>query len=137
MTPGFSSIYTPNSGPHTAFVEVGLQAGHRLSSFEYMDRVRARLKQELPEVAAYFQTGGLVDAILNLGLPAPLDIQVVGWIWRRCIRRPTRLRGRRGYWAGVNDVLVPQDVDYPALELDIDRERASELGLDEKEVVGT
>ena len=37
---------------------------------------------------------------------------------------------------GVSDVLVPQDVDYPALQLDIDRLRASELGLDEKEVVG-
>ncbi len=43
-----------------------------------MDLVRARLKKELPQVAAYFQTGGLVDAILNLGMPAPLDIQVTG-----------------------------------------------------------
>ena len=43
-----------------------------------MDLVRARIKRELPQVAAYFQTGGLVDAILNLGMPAPLDIQVTG-----------------------------------------------------------
>src|SRR5208283_3224426 len=78
VTPGFSSIYTPNSGPHTAFVQVGLNAGHHLSSFQYMDLVRTRLKRDLPQVAAYFQTGGLVDAILNLGMPAPLDIQVTG-----------------------------------------------------------
>jgi len=45
VTPGFSSIYTPNSGPHTAFVQVGLNAGHHLSSFEYMDLVRAKLKR--------------------------------------------------------------------------------------------
>ena len=51
VTPGFSSIYTPNSGPHTAFVQVGLQDGHHLSSFEYMDRVRARLQRELPQVS--------------------------------------------------------------------------------------
>ena len=73
---GFSSIYTPNSGPHTAFVQVGLNTGHHLSSFQYMDLVRARLKKELPQLSAYFQTGGLVDAILNLGMPAPLDVQV-------------------------------------------------------------
>ncbi len=78
VTPGFSSIYTPNSGPHTAFVQVGLNDGHELSSFQYMNLVRARLKNELPQVSAYFQTGGLVDAVLNLGMPAPLDIQVSG-----------------------------------------------------------
>ncbi len=58
VTPGFSSIYTPNSGPHTAFVQVGLNEGHTVSSFEYMNRVRARLRKELPQVDAYFQTGG-------------------------------------------------------------------------------
>ena len=78
ITPGFSSILTPNSAPHTAFVQVGLNEGHGLSSFAYMNLVRARLQQELPQVSAYFQTGGLVDAILNQGMPAPLDIQVSG-----------------------------------------------------------
>ena len=44
ITPGFSSILTPNSAPHTAFVQVGLNEGHRLSSFAYMNLVRARLR---------------------------------------------------------------------------------------------
>ena len=136
MTPGFSSIYTPNSGPHTAFVQVGLQPGHRRSSFQYMDLVRARLKGALPQVAAYFQTGGLVDAILNLGLPAPLDIQVSGMDLEAMHQTATAIARQARALPGVSDVLVPQDVDYPALALDIDRERASELGLDEKEVVG-
>ena len=64
-------------------MQVGLNEGHRLSSFDYMDRVRERLQRELPQVTAYFQTGGLVDAILNLGMPAPLDIQVSGMDLRR------------------------------------------------------
>ncbi len=133
---GFSSIYTPNSGPHTAFVQVGLNDGHKLSSFQYMDLVRARLKKELPQVAAYFQTGGLVDAILNLGLPAPLDIQVTGNDMDSTHKIATEIAQKARALPGVSDVLVPQDVDYPALELNIDRMRASELGLDEKEVVG-
>ena len=77
-TPGFNAILNPNSCPSTAIVQVGLNDGHTLSSFDYMNRVRARLQRDLPQVSAYFQTGGLVDAIINQGMPAPLDIQVSG-----------------------------------------------------------
>jgi HAE1 family hydrophobic/amphiphilic exporter-1 len=136
VTPGFSSIYTPNSGPHTAFVQVGLEDGHKLSSFEYMNRVRARLQKELPHVATYFQTGGLVDAVLNLGMPAPLDIQVSGNNLEEAHNVATEIAQQARALPGVSDVLVPQDVDYPSLKLDIDRIRASELGLSEKEIVG-
>lgn len=133
---GFSAMYTPNSGPHTAFVQVGLNAGHKLSSFQYMDLVRARLRKEVPEVSAYFQTGGLVDAVLNMGLPAPLDVQVVGFDMDKTHAIAIDIARQARALHGVADVLVPQDVDYPALELDISRLRASELGLDEKQVVG-
>jgi len=136
VQPGFSSIYTPNSGPHTAFVQVGLNDGHTLSSFQYMDLVRARIKKDLPQLAAYFQTGGLVDAILNLGMPAPLDIQVTGKDMEKTHAIATEIAQKAQALAGVSDVLVPQDIDYPALQLDIDRMRASELGLNEKEIVG-
>jgi multidrug efflux pump subunit AcrB len=136
VTPGFSSIYTPNSGPHTAFVQVGLQDGHRLSSYQYMELVRRKLKRDLPQVSAFFQTGGLVDAVLNLGMPAPLDIQVSGMNLKEAHQAATAIAQQVRALPGVSDVLVPQDVDYPALKLDIDRVRASELGLNEKEVVG-
>ena len=133
---GFSSIYTPNSGPHTAFVQVGLNAGHRLSSFQYMDLMRARLKRELPQLTAYLQSGGLVDAILNLGMPAPLDVQVTGMNMEKTHQIATDIARRTQALPEVSDVLVPQDVDNPALQLDINRLRASELGLNEKEIVG-
>ncbi len=136
VTPGFSSMYTPNSGPHTAFVQVGLQDQHQLSSYQYMDKVRARLERDLPEISAYFQTGGLVDAILNLGLPAPLDIQVSGSNLEETHQAAADIARAVRALPGVSDVLVPQDIDYPALKLDIDRVRASQLGLTEKEVVG-
>jgi len=135
VTPGFSSIYTPNSGPHTAFVEVGLQDKRKASSFVYMDRVRARLQKELPQAAAYFQTGGLVDAVLNLGMPAPMDIQVSGSDIEQAHQTAIQIARQVRALPGVSDVLVPQDVDFPALKIDIDRERASELGLNEREVM--
>jgi multidrug efflux pump subunit AcrB len=101
-----------------------------------MDLVRAKLRKEMPQVAAYFQTGGLVDAILNLGMPAPLDIQVTGMNMENTHQIATDLARKFRALPGVSDVLVPQDIDYPALQLDINRLRTSELGLDEKEVVG-
>ena len=73
-----SSIYTTNSAMHTAFVQVQLNKEHKASTFAYMDRVRRKLSSDLPELSTFFQTGGLVDSIVNQGMPAPIDIQVTG-----------------------------------------------------------
>ena len=135
LTPDFSAIYTSNSGQHSAFVQVGLKEHHRGGSFEYMERVRTRLRREMPEITAYLQSGGLVDAVLNLGLPAPIDIQISGSNLEEAHRIATRLAMDLRNMPGVADVLIPQDVDAPALHLDVDRERAAALGLNEKEVL--
>jgi HAE1 family hydrophobic/amphiphilic exporter-1 len=134
-TPDFSAIYTPNSAPHTAFVQVSLKEGHRVGSYEYMNRVRLRLQNDLPELTSYFQSGGLVDAVLNLGLPAPIDIQVSGSNLDKAYGVAQDIAGQVRKLRGVNDILVPQDLDYPSLRLDIDRQRASLVGLSQKEVV--
>jgi multidrug efflux pump subunit AcrB len=135
ITPGFSSILSPNSCPSTAFILVGLNEGHALSSFDYMDRVRARLRTDLPQTATYFQTGGLTDAILNQGMPAPLDIQVSSMDMEAAYHTASRIAQQVRALPDVNDVLIPQDIDYPSLQINIDRERASELGLTAQDVV--
>jgi multidrug efflux pump subunit AcrB len=135
ITPGFSTILSPNSAPHTAFLQVGLNDDHKVSSFDYMDRVRARIKKDLPQITAYLQTGGLSDAILNQGMPAPIDIQVAGMNMKQDHEIASDIARRVTELPGVSDVLVPQDVDYPSFKVDIDRERASELGLSAQEVV--
>jgi multidrug efflux pump subunit AcrB len=135
VTPGFSSMYTSNSGQHTATVQVSLKEGHKVGSYEYMDRVRRKLLEDMPELTSYFQSGGLVDAIVNLGLPAPIDIQVTGSNLREAYNTAQQLRHQIRAIKGVSDVLIPQDLDYPALRLDVDREMAARLGLSSKEVV--
>ena len=135
VQPGFSSIYTSNSGQHTATVQVSLKEGHKLSSFEAMNRVRERLADDLPEVSTYFQSGGLVDAVVNLGLPAPIDLQVSGSDIHAAYKTAALLADRIRAVRGVQDVLIPQDVDYPALKLDVDRVRSSLVGLSSREVV--
>ncbi len=135
VTPGFSSMYTSNSGQHTATVQVSLNEGHKVGSYEYMDRVRRKLLDDMPELTSYFQSGGLVDAVINLGLPAPIDIQVSGSHLRAAYNTAQQLRREIRSVKGVSDVLIPQDLDYPALRLDVNREMASRLGLSSKEVV--
>jgi multidrug efflux pump subunit AcrB len=135
ITTDFSAIYTPNSAPHTAFVQVSLKEDHKVGSYEYMRRVREQLSEKLPQLGTYFQSGGLVDAVINLGLPAPIDIQVSGNNLDKVYATATNIAAPVRELKNVSDVLIPQDIDYPALELDVDREKAGLLGLSQKEIV--
>jgi multidrug efflux pump subunit AcrB len=136
VQPGFSSIYTSNAGPHTATVQVALKENHRVGSYAYMERVRHVMDEELPHVSAFFSSGGMVDAILNQGLPAPIDVQLSGSNIEAVHRAASNVAADIRTIGGVRDVFIPQDVDYPSLRLDIDREQAAQLGLNQREVVG-
>jgi hydrophobic/amphiphilic exporter-1 (mainly G- bacteria), HAE1 family len=135
ITTDFSAIYTPNSAPHTGFVQVSLKEGHKIGSYEYMRQVREKLHEDLPQLSTYFQSGGLVDSVLNMGMPAPIDIQISGSSLKKSYAVASQLAGQVRELPKVSDVLVPQDIDYPALQLNIDREKASLAGLSQKEVV--
>jgi multidrug efflux pump subunit AcrB len=135
VQPGFSSIYTSNAGPHTSTVQVALKEDHRIGSYEYMARVRKAIATELPHLTVYFQSGGMVDAVLNQGLPAPIDVQLSGSNIEAVFKSANDVAGAIRGLGGVSDVFIPQDIDYPSLRLDIDRERAADLGLNQREVV--
>lgn len=134
-TPDLSSIYTSNSAPNTAYVQVSLVDGHSVGSYDYMDRVRTALHRELPELTVYLQSGGLVDAVLNQGIPAPIDIQVSANDLNAANALAEELRAKALGIPGVADAFIPQDVHAPSLQLDIDRYHAMEMGLTEHEVV--
>ena len=135
VTPDFSAIYTSNAGQNTAFIQVGLKEDRKKSSREYMELVRARLKERVPEISTYFQTGGLIDSVVNQGLPAPIDLQVSGTNMKNAYRVATEIRQRLSGAQDVGDMLIPQDIDYPGLQLNVNREMAGRLGLSSSEVV--
>jgi len=130
-----SALFTPNSGMHTAFVNVGLKEEHKVSSFVYMDQIRKKIDAELPELRTYFQSGGLVDSVLNQGMPAPIDVQVSGKNLENASRVAADLARKIKTVPGVADVYIPQDMNYPALKVNVNRVHASELGLTPKEVI--
>jgi multidrug efflux pump subunit AcrB len=135
ITPDLSAIYTSNSGMHTAFIQVSLKEEHKTGSYSYMQKVRERLTKDFPDVATYFQAGGLVDSVVNQGKPAPIDIQIGGNNLQQAYDIAQTTVAKLKKLASVNDVLIPQDLDYPGLELNINRVQAGLLGVSPRNVV--
>jgi multidrug efflux pump subunit AcrB len=135
ITPDLSAIYTSNSAMHTAFVQVSLKEEHKIGSYEYMERLRRKLAADMPQLGLYFQAGGLVDSVVNQGLPAPLDIQISDNDMTEAYGIARNIASQLKPSKNVSDILIPQDIDYPGLELNIDREQTSQLGLTPQGVV--
>jgi len=135
VVPDFSSLYTTNAGPYTATIQVALQDGHNRSSFEYMDRVQTEMAHQFPDIRTFFSSGSMVDAVLNMGMPAPIDVQVSSPDLHQIYGVAQDLASQIRSLPGVGEVYIPQDLNYPALRLDVDRVHAGELGLTQKDVV--
>ena len=131
----FSALYTTNSGSYTATIQVQLSDDHKVGSYEYMAEVQRKMQREFPELRTFFQSGSMVDAILNTGMPAPIDVQVTSPNLNENYRLAQEFASRISRLPGVGQVYIPQDMDYPGLRMDIDRVHAAELGLTQKEVV--
>ena len=135
VDPGFSALFTPNAAMHTGFTQVALSEDHKTSSYTYIDEVKRALADQMPELQTFFTSGSLVDGVLNMGAPAPIDIRVSGNDMNADYNTAQQIAARVRPIRGVADVYIPQDIDYPSLRIAVDRTRASELGLSEKEVV--
>jgi multidrug efflux pump subunit AcrB len=135
ITPDLSAIYTSNSGMHTAFIQVSLKEEHKTGSYAYMQKAREKLTADFPDVATYFQVGGLVDSVVNQGKPAPIDIQIGGNDLKQAYDIAQTTAAKLKKLSSVNDVLIPQDLDYPGLELTIDRTQASLLRISPRNIV--
>ncbi|MFZ0746311.1 MAG: efflux RND transporter permease subunit, partial [Terracidiphilus sp.] len=133
--PDLSAIYTTNASMDTAFVQTSLKEGHSVGSYVYMRRVQQKLSREMPELSTYFQAGGLVDSVINQGLPAPIDIQIGSSNMNGAYALASSLAAKIKAMPNVSGVYIPQSVDYPGIQLNIDREKASLIGLSAKDVV--
>jgi multidrug efflux pump subunit AcrB len=119
------AAYTPNTGPMDAFMLVQLQdRPDRRSVFEVVGALRARLPERFPEVEFTFDTGGLLTAALNLGEPAPIHLQVSGSNVQKARQIADEAAAVMRGVDGTADVRVAQRLDYPILDIQVDRVRA-------------
>ncbi|MFT4567759.1 MAG: CzcA family heavy metal efflux pump [Saprospiraceae bacterium] len=124
------AAYTPNSGTQDAFIGVQLKEPHTVSTFEYARRIRRLFHNQFPGVEVSFDTGGMITAALNEGKPSPIDVQVKGNKLEVLRELAERIQDTISTIAATRDVRILQRIDQPAKNIDIDRIKAAELGVE-------
>lgn len=124
------AAYTPNSGTQDAFIGVQLKETHKTKTFEYASRIRKVFHEKFPGIEVSFNTGGMITAALNEGKPAPIDIQIKGNDLKVLRALAEKIRDTVSTIAGTKDVRVLQRIDQPVKNIDIDRIKAAELGIE-------
>ena len=120
-------------GPADADIQVELAPQHRKTN-EYVRELRARLRHDFPGVMFYELPVDIVTQILNFGLPAPIDIQVVGRDIYGNHEFASKLMNRLKFVSGVTDLRIQQPFDYPRIHIDVDRTKASQVGFTQSNV---
>jgi multidrug efflux pump subunit AcrB len=132
---GDAGRFAPNTGNHTAFLLVNLVTGHQGRTDDYITRLRAKLRDELPGVEVAFQTGGIISDVLNFGLRAPIDIQVKGPTLDIIRSVAEQIQQRVARVPNTVDVRIKQGKSYPELHIDVDRTKAAYYGITQERVI--
>jgi CzcA family heavy metal efflux pump len=120
-------------GTSDAEILVSLNPGHRPTE-GYVHRLRGELPKAFPGVEFFFQPADIVSQILNFGQPSPIDIQLTGQNYAQNYVIAQQIANRMRHVPGAVDVHVQQLMDNPTLHLDVDRVRAQQVGLTQRDV---
>jgi multidrug efflux pump subunit AcrB len=122
-------------GPADGDMMVQLSADHKGSTWDYVRQLRIALPKQFPGVTFFFQPADIVNQVLNAGLPAPIDVQVLGAAHGNyAVARD--LAGKIARIPGAADVRVQQVMDAPEIKFDVDRIKAQQVGLTQRDVSG-
>src|SRR6202011_712846 len=123
-------------GPNDADVLVSLRKHHHPTA-EYVRALRQKLPREFPGATFYFLPADIVTQILNFGLPAPIDIQVEGSDLQANHDIAGKIMTELHQVPGLADLHIQQPLDYPTLNVDVDRTKALQAGYQEKDVASS
>jgi multidrug efflux pump subunit AcrB len=122
-------------GPEDADIMISLVEKHRPTD-EYIHDLRLNLAKEFPGVLFYFPPADIVSQILNFGLPAPIDIQIVGRDVDANHQFANTLMQQLSSVTGIADLRIQQPFNQPKLRIDVDRTKALQAGFTQREVAG-
>jgi multidrug efflux pump subunit AcrB len=133
---GFNLAFgdNPTIGSGDGDILISLKEGEHGSTAGYTDRLRKRLHQKFPDTVFFFEAANITNQILNFGLPAPIDVQVVGRNAAANYAIAQEIQRRVAKIPGAADVHIHQVVDYPEIDIDVDRDKAGQVGLTQKDV---
>jgi multidrug efflux pump subunit AcrB len=126
-------VQTDNVSSMDAEMLIALKPDHGPSA-AYMQRIREFLGRDFPGASFYFQPADIVSQVLNFGLSAPIDVQVEFADLQKGYEIARRLRDAVAEVPGTADAHVVQVIDYPALNVTVDRLRAAQAGITERDV---
>ncbi len=130
------AAYTPNNGPMDAFVLVQTKGkSNKPNTFEIVNALRERLNREFPTIDFAFDTGGMMTAAMNFGLPSPIQVQVKGYDLHKAQRIARHIKEIMQSVPGTTDVRIAQRIDYPQIAINVDRVKAAMLGLTQDDVI--
>src|SRR5579875_2243229 len=133
-----SALYTPNSGEDTGQIMVALRSSHVHSTQYYEQAVREALTRQIPDVKTFFSSGSIIDAVLDFGSLAPIDIQLSAPMtedFKPMFNYARQINQRIEGLPEVGQVMLKQIADYPTVEIDVDRTKAARLGITERSVI--
>ncbi|MDJ1504901.1 efflux RND transporter permease subunit [Xanthocytophaga agilis] len=133
---GYNLTFTDNSSLGTADAEllVALSEEKTKSTRDYIRHLREVLHEQMPELVVFFQPSDIVSQILNFGLTAPIDIQIAGFDRANNLKVAQEIKQRVASIPGAVDVRLHQVLNAPELFVNVDRERAHQLGLSEQKI---
>jgi multidrug efflux pump subunit AcrB len=126
-------VQTDNVGGMDADILIALKEGHQ-PTVDYIKKLRKILSHEFPDSSFYFQPADIVTQVLNFGVPSPIDVQIEGLDLAKSYEYAKKIRLAMSQITGVADVHIKQVLDYPALQVDVDRTLAAKLGMTERDV---
>lgn len=129
-----NNIYLWTSGPHEAVMQIALRAGAGIGREAFQQRLRAAMTRELPNTEVSFEAGDIISQVMDLGSPAPIQINISGLNLEDDLAYARLLRQRLGTVAGLQDVAYGQPRAYPAVLVEANRERLGQLGLTMQDV---
>src|SRR3989449_645689 len=129
---GFTDSVT--IGPSDGEILVSLNPDRHQPTARWMKTLRETLPREFPGVTFFFQPADIVSQILNFGLPAPIDVQVTGYNQSATHEIALEVAARMARIPGAVDVHLHQVVNTPSLLVNVDRSRAAQLGLTQRDV---
>ena len=132
---GFPAAFTPNVGTQDVFFNVELTGDRYHSSQYYAKIIREHVAKEFPNIEMGVELGGLLSSALNMGLRAPIDIQIGGPDLKQSYKIALELADKIKKLPGAVDVRVQQRLDDPLIYIDINRKKAMELGIFTDEIV--
>jgi CzcA family heavy metal efflux pump len=133
---GINQSYSSNGtiGTSDAEVLIALDPEHHHPTAELIRHLRDVLPRRFPGVEFFFQPADIVTQILNFGLPAPIDVQIVGTDMANSYQIAQQIANKMRHIPGAADVHVQQLLSAPTLHLDIDRTRVTQVGLTARDV---